>query len=101
MAKRNGHFPSAAKKPRIQTGHAIGSIRVLAGRSEVEFPDYLRGGGLCDLLHFSREVRVRRLNRGVNIKLNLGIGELLDASSQHLHRSHVKYGTESIRVVLE
>jgi hypothetical protein len=26
---------------------------------------------------------------------------LLDASSQHLHRSHVKYGTESIRVVLE
>jgi hypothetical protein len=40
--------------PGIETGHAIGAVGVLGDRSEVKFPDYLRGGGLRDLLHFSR-----------------------------------------------
>ena len=61
--------------PRIETGHAIGSIGILAGRSEVKFPDYLRGGGLRDLLYFSREVRVRRRNGSVDIKLDIGISQ--------------------------
>jgi hypothetical protein len=64
------------------TGHAIGSIGILAGRSEVKFPDYLRGGGLRDLLYFIRGVLIGRRNRSVDIKLDIGIGELVDAPPQ-------------------
>ena len=39
------------------------------------------GGGLRDLLYFSCEVLVGRRNGSVDIKLDIGIGELVDAAA--------------------